>query len=469
MKAQISTGAARARLAPRRLRRRRRQCQRRGGQHCRAARADRGAEQWRLDRDRQPDARGRLPHGQSRRAGEAGRICLADLPALRRILGRRRPAACATPMSARGQVSWEFRNFLLIAPDLGLSLLAALPAAGRLLPHRSSSSIAQQTRIRRRQSTRPRGRSAPARCRPSSRSRRSPGRWTSTPSSPAAACPRRGSTSASPTRRRSSSSPTCTDARRTERRRHRHADLLHQRRAAAGRSTGRRSSRCCARRSAAEMKRRAFLAALAAARAARAAGRRRRRPAPRGARSQRDWTQTVVAHARGRLPDGQSGRAGEGDRISLAHLPALRRSSTPRAPRRLFPNYVRTGRVSIEYRNILINGLDVAATCSPAARARARLFRDEPRAAPPPSAQWLGRVDGADRGAARAAATRCRRLRAAAAPRRRCSASTGSPRATASRRRRSSACLANQASLDRLERDAARPAAGSASPARRPS
>lgn len=106
--------------------------------------------------------------------------------------------------------------------------------------------------------------------------------------------------------------------------------------------------------------RRALLAALAlgvALALPAADGLAQRRAAP----AQRDWTQTMVA-----TPEGGF-RMGNPDApvkvieyLSLAcpHCASFHEESAAR----LFPTYVRTGRVSIEYRNILISAPDAAAT-----------------------------------------------------------------------------------------------------------
>ena len=69
----------------------------------------------------------------------------------------------------------------------------------------------------------------------------------------------------------------------------------------------------------------------------------------------RDWSHTVVAHARGRVPDGQSGREGEAGRIWLARLPALPAFRARPATSRWFANMSAPGRVSYEFRNLLLN------------------------------------------------------------------------------------------------------------------
>jgi len=107
--------------------------------------------------------------------------------------------------------------------------------------------------------------------------------------------------------------------------------------------------------------------------------------------AQRDWTQTVV-----RTPEGGF-RMGNPDAsvkvieylsfacVHCAHFHAESGSG-------LFQNYVRPGRVSIEYRNILINAPDIAATVlARCASPRAyfamghELFRTRD--------QWLGRAE----------------------------------------------------------------------------
>ena len=353
-------------------------------------------------------------------------------PHCARISPTKATAALRDTYVRSGQVSWEFRHFLLNAPDLALSLLARCQPPAAFFAH----DRADLSRSRPNSSTaidEDEGPARSARCRPSSRSRRSPGRWTSTPSSPAAACPRRGSTSASPTARRSSGSTDMHQRAATERAGHRHADLLHQRRAAGGRRTGRRSSRGCAPRWGAEMKR---------ARLPRRSGRRR---AP-GAARRRPRAARAPARRRG------AGASATGPRPSSRTPEGGFRMGNPDAPVKV-----------IEYLS-----LDLPALRRVPAESAGRLFQDlcPPRpgqhrisqlscstapTSPPPSSpaapparyfamthELLGTqraMDGPDRGADRRAAqpssTACRRCR-------RCSASSpllgldGSPRATAS-------------------------------------
>ena len=177
----------------------------------------------------------------------------------------------------------------------------------------------------------------------------------STSSSASAACPRRGSTSLPrrraqrcSARRRSPSAPASEDGVTGT-----PTFFINGEQVAGRVGLGRSSSRGCARRWAAEMKRRRSSprwrrrpAALAAAPAAQ----RGRRTAAARRAAARDWTPDRGAHARGRLPHGQSRGAGEAGRIWLDHLPALRRISPPRADGRRSTRHVRTGRVSWEYR-----------------------------------------------------------------------------------------------------------------------
>ena len=137
------------------------------------------------------------------------------------------------------------------------------------------------------------------------------------------------------------------------------------------------------------MKRRALLAALAAA-AALALPAFALDAQPRRAPAARDWTQTVA-----RTPEGGF-RMGNPDApvkvieyLSLAcvHCAAFARASHPR----LAQNYIRPGRVSIEYRNIVISGPDVAATVLTRCAAP-RAFFAMAHELLATREQWLGRM-----------------------------------------------------------------------------
>ncbi len=138
------------------------------------------------------------------------------------------------------------------------------------------------------------------------------------------------------------------------------------------------------------MKRRAFLAALAAGATlalAGADGLAQRRAAP----AQRDWTQTVVATPEGGFRMGNPAapvKVIEFLSLACPHCASFHTESEGR----LFPNHVRSGRVSIEYRNILISAPDAAATALARCARPAQYFRmshELLRTQP----QWLARAD----------------------------------------------------------------------------
>ena len=111
-----------------------------------------------------------------------------------------------------------------------------------------------------------------------------------------------------------------------------------------------------------------------------------RRPA-----AQRDWSQTVVATPEGGFRMGNpNARVKVIEFLSFAcpHCAAFSEESGPR----LIPAYVRTGQVSLEYRNILISAPDIAATilarCA-APRAYFAMGHELLRT----QAQWLGRMN----------------------------------------------------------------------------
>jgi protein-disulfide isomerase len=110
----------------------------------------------------------------------------------------------------------------------------------------------------------------------------------------------------------------------------------------------------------------------------------------RRAAVQRDWTQTVVATPEGGFRMGNPNAAVKViEYLSLACPHCANFAAQSEVS--LYPNYVRNGRVSIEYRNILINAPDVAATvltrCA-APRAYVAMSRELLRTQP----QWLGRM-----------------------------------------------------------------------------
>lgn len=138
------------------------------------------------------------------------------------------------------------------------------------------------------------------------------------------------------------------------------------------------------------MKRLALLAALAAGAALAlpaADGLAQRRAAP----AQRDWTQTVVATPEGGFRMGNPAAPVKViEYLSLAcpHCASFHADSAGR----LFPVHVRSGRVSIEYRNILISAPDAAATVlARCASPRAHFAMSHELLAT--QARWLGRAD----------------------------------------------------------------------------
>ncbi len=108
------------------------------------------------------------------------------------------------------------------------------------------------------------------------------------------------------------------------------------------------------------MKPRALLAALAATAALSLPAlsvEAQRRAAP----AQTDWTRTAVRTPEGGFRMGNPNapvKVIEYMSLACVHCQAFARESHPR----LAQNYIRPGRVSIEYRNIVLNGPDVAAT-----------------------------------------------------------------------------------------------------------
>jgi protein-disulfide isomerase len=119
-----------------------------------------------------------------------------------------------------------------------------------------------------------------------------------------------------------------------------------------------------------------------------------RRPAPPvrrpAAPAARDWSRTAVATAEGGFRIGNpSARVKliEYGSLTCPHCAAFSQSGTPA----LVANYVRTGRVSYEFRTFVLNGIDVAASlvarCTPAPRffpLIGTLYATQP--------QWIGRV-----------------------------------------------------------------------------
>jgi protein-disulfide isomerase len=135
-----------------------------------------------------------------------------------------------------------------------------------------------------------------------------------------------------------------------------------------------------------------FAAAAALAVPAAAAPAHRAAPARHAAPAGRDWSRTVAMTAEGGFRMGNPAapvKLVEYGSLTCPHCGAFAREGEPLLVR----NYVRTGRVSYEYRNYVLNGIDVVATllarCSgtggffPMAQA---LYATQP--------QWIGRING---------------------------------------------------------------------------
>ena len=124
MKAQISIGALALAPLPRRLRRRRRQQSGRAAGHERAARRRSRRPTMATGREIVTETpEGGYPDGQSRRAGEAGRICLDHLPALRRIRRARRRPAARHHMSGAARSAGNIAPIMLFPTDPGIFML----------------------------------------------------------------------------------------------------------------------------------------------------------------------------------------------------------------------------------------------------------------------------------------------------------------------------------------------------------
>ena len=69
------------------------------------------------------DAEGGFLMGNPERAGEAGRICLDHLPALRRVRRGRRPSRCANTMSAAARSAGNIGPIMIFPTDPGIFAL----------------------------------------------------------------------------------------------------------------------------------------------------------------------------------------------------------------------------------------------------------------------------------------------------------------------------------------------------------
>ncbi|HEY5721228.1 MAG TPA: thioredoxin domain-containing protein [Allosphingosinicella sp.] len=171
-------------------------------------------------------------------------------------------------------------------------------------------------------------------------------------------------------------------------------------------------------------------------------------PARGTAPVQRDWSRTIVATPEGGFRMGNPAahvKLVEYGSLTCGHCAQFAQAGMPA----LVANHVRTGKVSYEFRNFILNGTDVMASllarCMPSAsffRFVDRLYATQPT--------WIGKVNSLPQsekerlealpeGQRLAALARATGLTAVAAQ-------FGLPAAKAR------ACLANQAGLDRLNR-----------------
>ena len=112
---------------------------------------------------------------------------------------------------------------------------------------------------------------------------------------------------------------------------------------------------------------------------------------PRPAPAQRDWSGTVVQTPEGGFRMGNPNapvKVVEYLSLTCPHCAHFAEQGAPR----LIANYVRGGRVSLEYRNYVLNGYDLAAAFISRCAAPARYFalNHAILAAQP---QWMGRVE----------------------------------------------------------------------------
>lgn len=112
--------------------------------------------------------------------------------------------------------------------------------------------------------------------------------------------------------------------------------------------------------------------------------------APAAAQAQRDWTQVVAATPEGGFRMGNPDapvKVVEFFSLTCPHCAHFAEEGAPR----LIQTYVRSGRVSLEYRNFILNGLDLAASlisrCAPPQNYFA--LNHEILAS---QAQWTGRI-----------------------------------------------------------------------------
>jgi protein-disulfide isomerase len=137
---------------------------------------------------------------------------------------------------------------------------------------------------------------------------------------------------------------------------------------------------------------RAFLLAAAATGLAAAHGAPAAAPAGGPGAAARDWSRTVVA-----TPEGGFRMGNPGARVKLVEYGSLtcghcaNFAKAGMAP--LIGTYVRSGKVSYEYRNFILNGLDVAATLVARCGGPGRFFPVADRLYAN-QGQWMGRVSG---------------------------------------------------------------------------
>jgi protein-disulfide isomerase len=115
-------------------------------------------------------------------------------------------------------------------------------------------------------------------------------------------------------------------------------------------------------------------------------------PVRRAPPAARDWSRNVVATPEGGFRMGDPAapvKLVEYGSLTCPHCAAFSREGTPQ----LVAHYVRTGKVSYEYRNFILNGIDVTASllarCSGPAGffpMAATLYATQP--------QWIGRIAG---------------------------------------------------------------------------
>jgi len=115
-------------------------------------------------------------------------------------------------------------------------------------------------------------------------------------------------------------------------------------------------------------------------------------PEPARAQAQRDWTRVVAQTAEGgfRLgnPDAPI-KVVEYLSLTCSHCAQFAREGTPR----LIANYVRSGRVSLEYRNFVLNAYDLAASFLSRCAAPQDYFELN-HAILGGQQQWMGRIQG---------------------------------------------------------------------------